>query len=267
MGKYADNLQNRMGQRTQARQRQLRHAAAPTLVQAPYGDAQVWTVQAQGLISGAAANSRKLYWPLDRYVPVHGVRNGHPQILAFGLDYGPLGLGRLYVVDLSPKPIQHHAETLAEFAPNPYGLVQVPATLSKDAQDRFYIILAYLAAPGTHVAADAPTGALLRMELGPDSEPVLLHTFLPDQGQPACLPPQHTAASRAIKPAWLQEAPNDKLLGSLVAGAPRHWPPTAAPMGRPAQYEINKDGSGFQLLPADSHVQDAPTRPLKRAGA
>ncbi len=267
MGRYADNLQNRMAQRTQARQKQLSHAASPTLVQAPYGDAQVWTVQAQGLVSGMAADSRKLYWPLDRYVPVRGVRNGHPQMLAFGLDYGPQGLGRLYVVDLSPKPIQHHAETLAEFAPNPYGLVQVPATLSKDEKDRFYIVLAYLAAPGTQVAADAPTGVLLRMELGPDPEPVLLHTFVPDQGQPACLPPQHTAAAQGIKPAWLREAQDGKLLGSLVANASRYWPPTAAPAGRTIQYEINRDGGGFQLLPANGLAQDTPAHPLKRAGA
>lgn len=260
MQRYSKRLEQHIRQRAQ--QALLQQAATPVIARARQADgSEVWAVRSKRALHGQANDPQRQYWPIDQHVRIEGSRNGRAMIVAFGLDYGPLGLGRLYAVDLSDSEApSRSAETMAEFPPNPHGLLQVPAALGQDAQGCFYVVMAYLAVRGMPVAQDAPAGALWRVALGQDAEPVLLHAFQQNEGQPACLAPAQTAPATGFEPAWVRETPDGRLKGSLQIGALRGLPP-GSPSGQTVHYEIHKDGSGFRLLPADSHATahaDAP---------
>lgn len=216
----------------------------------------------------------------------------------YGVDMGPSGNGRVFMLDASDN-----FSILHEFAAGPAGRPHIPAGLTLGSDGLLYGVTAYRRGipgeSGNPVSADTPTGTLYRLNPAAPGAFTVLHTFVLSHGE-------IMSSNRATRHPYLSgympgltyvhEGPDGWLYGTTsisncaTARSPETVNATSGPpqnplCGRSATadryyklpyprydvdwnvhgtiYRVRKDGSDFQVLHRFSETDGStPTGPL-----
>lgn len=216
----------------------------------------------------------------------------------YGLDMGPSGNGRVFMLDASD-----HFSILHEFAASPDGRPHIPAGMTLGSDGLIYGVTAYRRGipgeTGNPVAADTPTGTLYRLDPSTPGTFTVLHNFVLSHGEIMSInrASRHPYLSGYMPGlSYVHEGPDGWLYGTTsinncaTARSPETINATSGPpqnplCGRSATaeryyklpyprydvdwnvhgtvYRVRKDGSDFQVLHRFSETDGStPTGPL-----